>query len=60
MNDRDLVAILAAILSLGKQGAPEDFLQYAINLAAAADKAVTDSKLTTALRIRFDVISNGA
>jgi hypothetical protein len=60
MNDRDLVAILAALISLGTKRPPEDFLQEAINLAGAAGRAVDDSKLTTVLRIRFDVMQNGA
>lgn len=55
MNDRDLVAILAALLSVGRKQPPEDFLQEAINLAVAADNAVTENKLTQALRIRFEV-----
>lgn len=58
MNDRDLISILAAILSIGREGAPEDFLQHAINLAVATGKYVDDAKLTTALRIRYEVATD--
>ena len=55
MNDAQHIAVLAAILSIGREGAPEDYLLHAINLAVAANKAVDDNKLTTALRIRYEV-----
>jgi len=57
MNDRDLVAILAAILSRGQP--PEDCLQEAIALAGAARRAVAENKQTRRLRIDFEVESSG-
>ncbi len=55
MNDRDLVAILAALLSIGTKRPPEDFLQEAVNLAVAADRAVAENKKTHRLRIDYEV-----
>jgi hypothetical protein len=55
MKDEQLIAVLAAILAVGKKESPEDFLQEAINLSVAAGRAVADSKRTTRLKIDFEV-----
>jgi hypothetical protein len=53
LNDEQLVALLAAILSRGQPA--EDFIQEAIALAGAARRAVEENKQTRRLRIDFEV-----
>lgn len=55
MNDEQLIAVLAAILSRGQP--PEDLLQEAIALAGTARRAVAENKQTRRLRIDFEVES---
>ncbi len=55
MNDEQLIAVLAALLSVGRKEPPENFLQEAIALAVAAGRAVEENKRTQRLRIDYQI-----
>jgi hypothetical protein len=55
MNDEALVAILAAVLSIGTDRAPEDCLPNAVCLAVAARKHVAENKRTQSLRTDYEI-----
>jgi hypothetical protein len=57
VNDESLVAILAAVLAVGKKEPPEDFFDDAAYLLAASRRYVARSKETTRLKIDFEVES---
>jgi hypothetical protein len=53
MNDESLVAILAAVLSIGTDRAPEDCLPNAVCLEAR--KYVAENKRTQSLRTDYEI-----
>ena len=60
MPDESLVAILAAILSVGTKKPSEDFLPEAAYLAVAARKHVEEIKRTTSLRMDYEIAAASA
>ena len=53
MKDEELLALIAAILSVGHVEEPEDLFHNAAYLMNAARRYVADSKRTTRLKAEF-------
>jgi hypothetical protein len=55
MNDEQLIAILAAVLSIGTGREPDELFENALQCAVLARKYVAENKRTQMLRMDYEI-----